>query len=143
MRLSADRYFMDIAILVSKRSTCVRRSVGCVVVNELNQIKATGYNGVPRSQPHCIDVPCSGASAASGTKLESCMAIHAEQNALIQCENVNAIHTIYSTTFPCITCAKMIANTSCKRIVYLDEYDHPEAIRILAAAGIKFERISN
>ena len=142
MRISKDQYFIEIAMLVGQRSTCARRKVGCVIVNEDSHIKATGYNGVPRNYSHCTDVPCSGA-AESGTKLESCLAIHAEQNALIQCENTSAIDTIYSTTFPCITCAKMIANTSCKRLVYLDNYNHPEAIKILEYAGIICERIKD
>ena len=71
---------------------------------------------------HCIETPCGGENHASGDGLNKCMATHAEQNALLQCSNIHDIHTIYVTTAPCITCAKLIANTSCKTVVYSEGY---------------------
>lgn len=144
-RDSKEQYFLKIAVLVATRSTCPRRMVGCVIVNEHGHIKATGYNGVPRNFPHCIDKPCGGQNAASSKGLTSCMATHAEQNALLQCNDVMDIHTIYVTTSPCITCSKLIANTSCKRVVYSEEYADTTGIDMLNKLGIEaiYERVDN
>jgi dCMP deaminase len=67
---------------------------------------------------------CSGAKAASGTNLDGCQAIHAEQNALLQTRDVYSIHTAYVTASPCMTCTKLLLNTSCQRIVFLEDYPH-------------------
>lgn len=136
-RESKDEYFLKIAKLVSTRSTCPRRSVGCVITNKYSHIKATGYNGVPRNFPHCTDKPCGGESQESSKGLSSCMATHAEQNALLQCDNVMDIETIYITTSPCITCAKLIANTSCKEVIYSEEYTDTSGIDMLKKLNIK------
>jgi dCMP deaminase len=74
--------------------------------------------------PNCNadDKPCMGASSPSGTDLHLCEAVHAEQNALMQCADVQKIDTIYVTVSPCIHCMKMIINTSCRRIVYNEIY---------------------
>jgi len=143
-RESKNQYFLKIAKLVASRSTCPRRSVGCVIVNKYFHIKATGYNGVPKSFKHCIDTPCGGQNQKSGEGLNSCMATHAEQNALLQCDNVMDIHTIYITTSPCITCAKLIANTGCKVVIYSDEYKDTTGIEMLKKLNIEtvYERIS-
>ena len=52
-----DEYFMEITHLVAKRSTCLRRQVGAVIVKDKN-ILATGYNGAPSGVAHCLDVGC-------------------------------------------------------------------------------------
>ena len=144
-RESKHQYFLKIARLVSTRSTCPRRSVGCVITNKFAHIKSTGYNGVPRNFPHCIDKPCGGESQESSKGLSSCMATHAEQNALLQCDNVMDIETIYTTTSPCITCAKLIANTSCKEVIYSEEYADTSGIDMLKKLNIKTtcDRIEN
>jgi len=136
-RESKHQYFLKIARLVSSRSTCPRRSVGCVITNKFGHIKSTGYNGVPRNFPHCTDKPCGGESQESSKGLSSCMATHAEQNALLQCDNVMDIETIYTTTSPCITCAKLIANTSCKEVIYSEEYADTSGIDMLKKLNIK------
>ena len=136
---------MKIAALVATRATCPRRAVGCVIVDKHYHIRSTGYNGVPKGFPHCIDTPCGAESSASGTNLFGCMATHAEQNALLQCGNTMEIHTLYCTTSPCSTCAKLIANTSCEVVVYSEEYSDTSGIQILNALGIKtiHERIQD
>lgn len=137
-RPDLDDYFIQMARLVSSRATCLRRAVGCVLVNDLGHVLATGYNGVPRGHAHCNEPcdqngkivhihACEGAKAASGTKLDSCHALHAEWNALLQCSDVQKIVTAYTTTQPCITCTKLFLNTSCERIIFADPYPHPEA----------------
>lgn len=127
MRPDKDTYFLRMAKLVATRTTCCRRAVGCVLVDRKGHVLATGYNGVAAGQAHCLDVPCSAATAPSGTNLDGCEAIHAEQNALLQCKDVHAIHTVYCTTEPCITCAKLLANTSAERVVFLEWYHGTQA----------------
>jgi len=134
-RISKDEYFSELARLVSRRSTCKRRSVGCVLVNHLGHILATGYNGVPRGHSHCIDSPCAGANLPSGTGLDTCEAIHAEQNALLQCKDVMEIHTAYVTAMPCMTCTKLLLNTGCQRIVYVEPYPHEAARQLWIKNG--------
>ena len=134
MRPSKDLYFARMAELVSTRATCMRRAVGCVLVNLRGHVLSTGYNGRPSGAPHCnhigdifdstkIPYACESAFAKSGDALNGCDAIHAEQNALLQCRDVYAIHTCYTTTSPCITCVKLLLNTSCTRIVYHTPYE--------------------
>lgn len=121
-RLTQDEYFMGVAHMLKQRSTCPRRQVGCVVLNSSYHIIATGYNGVPRRTPHCIDTPCQGAGFKSGEGLDKCQAIHAEANALMQTPDVMKIAMIYCTSKPCIQCLKMIMNTSCSELVYDEDY---------------------
>jgi len=84
-RLSWDDYFMEITRLVSKRSTCLRRHVGAVIVRN-KRILTTGYNGAPRGLPHCSETGClrDQLGIPSGQKQELCRGLHAEQNAIIQ-----------------------------------------------------------
>lgn len=147
---------MSMARLVATRATCIRRAVGCVLVNERRHVLATGYNGVASGLPHCnheevrrfhpapgapvevtthYDHACAGAFAPSGQSLDRCEAIHAEQNALLQCQDVFTIHTAYVTASPCVTCVKLLMNTSCRRIVFDEEYPHGEARTLWERAG--------
>lgn len=135
---------MDITHLVAKRSTCLRRQVGAVLVKD-KKILATGYNGAPSKLRHCIDIGClrEKMRIPSGERVELCRGLHAEQNAIIQA----AYHgvqikgaTIYSTTHPCIICSKMIINAGIERIVYEEGYSDPLAKRMLKESGIKIEK---
>lgn len=140
MREPIDYYFLRIAQITSTRGTCGRRQVGCVLVDSSRRVLATGYNGSPRGFPHCSrESPCPGLRCAPGTGLEKCIAIHAEQNALLQCRDVDAIHTCYSTASPCIHCTKLLLNTSTTRIVFLEEYPHPEARELWLSHPKKLE----
>lgn len=128
VRIDKPQYFMLIAQAVSLRATCARRSVGCVLVNESYHILSTGYNGVPSGMPHCIEIPCSGANLPSGTGLDLCESIHAEQNALLQCPDVMRIKECFTTTFPCIHCLKLLMNTSCETIYFMHDYKDTEIL---------------
>ena len=130
-------FFSRLAEICSTQSTCARRQVGCVLVNSHYHIVATGYNGVASGQPHCIDKPCSGAQYISGKGLDQCEAIHAEQNALIQCKNTQEIKFAFCTTFPCIHCIKMLMNTSCQIIYYQEKYSHKKAKKLWVSSGHK------
>lgn len=127
IRKSRDQVFLEMTEVLSQRSTCIRRQVGCILTNEDGHVLATGYNGPPSGWPHCIDDPCPGADSESGTDLELCEAIHAEQNALLQCVFTEEIYTAYCNFSPCVHCVKLLLNTACQRIVFREEYTHPEA----------------
>jgi dCMP deaminase len=89
----------------------------------MSHVIATGYNGPPRGFIHCTkEDPCGGAHLPSGTGLEACEAVHAEQNALLQCHVVDSIATCYVTVSPCVTCTKLLLNTGCRRIVFSEVY---------------------
>lgn len=126
MRPTLDEIYLAIASIWAERGTCARRKVGCVLVDRQGYILSTGYNGVASSLPHCIDMACKGASkkAGSNTSLYLCEAIHAEQNALLQCRNTQEIETCYTTCSPCVQCTKLLLQTSCKRVVFLEESSH-------------------
>ena len=137
-RLAPDTYFMEIAEVVSKRSTCERRQIGAVIVKG-KQIVSTGYNGAPAGHPHCHDVGCARENVPSGERSELCRAAHAEQNAInfaarygIPIEGA----TIYSTTYPCSWCAKSIVNAGLTRVVFRDDYPDPLAKEILSIIGV-------
>lgn len=121
-RPERDEYFLQIAQLAARRSTCLRRAVGCVLVDRFGHIVGTGYNGVPRQRPHCINDPCPGATSSSGEKLDLCEAVHAEINALLQCRDVEQIETIFVTCSPCVQCCKALMNTGATRLVFAEEY---------------------
>lgn len=137
MRPSIQEYFLDLAEVISRRSTCPRLKVGCIIVDKHNHILSTGYNGVAAGLPHCTEFPCPGAEIKPGMNTGTCEAIHAEQNALLQCSDVNKISAIYITHSPCKTCAKLILNTAAKRVVFThrSEGRHTEAIDLLEKAG--------
>jgi len=156
-RLTRDEWAIQLAQLTAKRSTCCRRAVGCVLLNSKGHVIATGYNGVAAGQPHCneaIQTPhnttvstyypnaCEDATAPSGANLDACQAIHAEQNAMLQCKNVYEIHTAYVTASPCITCTKLLLNTSCQRIVFVEEYPHGQAKDLWESTGREWFKMS-
>lgn len=130
MRSSTDKYFLDMLMLTERRATCPRRSVGAILTTLRGQVLSTGYNGPPRGFAHCTDSPCPGAFDAPGDT-RRCQAVHAEQNALLQCPNIDAIHTLYVTTTPCFTCAKMLLNTPLQRIVSWTKYIEDGAMDLL------------
>ena len=135
MRLNIDEYFLNMARLAALRSTCVRRQVGCILVDTDNHVVATGYNGVPKGFVHCLDQPCNGANAPSGTRLNECKAVHAEMNALLQLKSTDEL-TAYLTVTPCFNCSKILANSNVKRIVAPTWYPQDNVQEILEEANI-------
>lgn len=138
-QLQKDVVFLHIAKVLGSLSTCPRREVGCVIVDETNKIIASGYNGTPKGLAHCTNKPCGAQSFSSGQGLATCMAIHAEQNALMQVTDMTKIHTVYTSTHPCEHCLKMLMNTSVKRIVYAEPYDVNPLL--VSVSGIEFIHI--
>ena len=95
-----DEYFLSIAVLVSKRSTCIRRGVGAVLVKD-KRILATGYNGAPQGIVHCDKAGCirEKLNVPSGQRHELCRGLHAEQNALLQA----ALHGVSAVSYTHLT----------------------------------------
>lgn len=139
-----DEYFMEITRLVARRSSCLRRQVGAVLVKDKN-ILASGYNGVPTGITHCAETGCLRAklNVPSGERHELCRGLHAEQNAIIQAAkhgtNIDGA-TLYSTTMPCIICAKMIINAGIKRVVYEEGYADQLSMEMVAESGLMVEK---
>lgn len=118
-RRSWDDYFLTLAAAAATRSTCTRRVVGAVLVQQ-RRVRATGYNGPPSGYGHCDAGHCPRASTASAMSLgyDNCVAIHAEANALLFADLADRDHaTIYTTAAPCFSCAKLIANSGVAEVV--------------------------
>ncbi len=145
IRPTWDEYFLEMADLASKRATCLRRRVGALLVKE-KRILATGYNGAPSGLAHCSETGClrEQLKVPSGQRHELCRGLHGEQNALIQA-SVHGVSvkgsTLYSTTQPCIICAKMLINAGIREIVISNGYPDEMAMNFLKEAGIKVRTI--
>lgn len=129
-----DEYFLNIAREVGRRATCLRRRYGAIIVKD-KIIVSTGYNGAPRGETNCID---SGIcererlKVPKGERYELCVAVHAEQNAIINADPEKLIgSTIYivgvncadgsnASGEPCKLCRRMIINARIAKVVYLD-----------------------
>lgn len=141
MRPSWDEYFMEIVNVVKKRSTCLRRQVGALIVKD-KRILSAGYNGAPTGLKHCDEVGCTREklNIPSGQRHELCRGLHAEQNAIVHAANSGVSikgGTIYVTAQPCVLCAKMIINAGIKRIVFGGGYPDELAMELLNEAGIE------
>lgn len=140
MRPSWDEYYMEMAEVVKKRSTCLRRQVGAVIVKD-KRLLSSGYNGAPSGIIHCEVTGClrEKLNVPSGERHELCRGLHAEQNAIIQA----ALHgasikggTIYVTHKPCIICTKMMINAGIQELVYKGDYPDEFSEQMLVEAGI-------
>lgn len=164
-RPTKDEFMMALAKVASMRTTCIKRAVGCVLADEAGHVLAIGYNGVAAGMPHCNDVvlrdnpafyredadrydlmhikehphACIGHDLPSGQ--DSCEAVHAEQNAILQCKEPGRIHTAYVTTSPCKPCVKLLMNTGCERIVFLEEHTDPWPKEQWLKLGRRWERL--
>ena len=131
-RIDKDTYYINIAKAVSKRSTCLRRQYGAVIVKN-DEIIATGYNGAPRGFENCCDVGKCWREAHNiphGEQYEKCVAVHAEQNAIISAPRDKMIgSTLYLygeengvsiNAEPCLICRRMITNAGIADIVACD-----------------------
>ncbi len=144
-RPSWEQYFMDIVEIVSRRSTCLRRKVGAILVRD-KRILATGYNGAPTGLRHCLERGClrDELRIPSGERHELCRGLHAEQNAIIQA----ALHgvsvrgaVLYCTNHPCIICSKMIVNSGITGIVFREGYSDRLSEEILREAAIPVRKL--
>ena len=132
-RPSKDEYYLGIADQVLRRSTCIRRNYGAVLVKN-DEIVATGYNGSPRGEDNCCDTGyCEREKqgVAKGERYELCCAIHAEDNAITSAGRDKAFGSTlyivgrehntgaYANPCPCMMCRRKIVNAGIKRVVGL------------------------
>ena len=137
MRLSWDNYFMEMSNSAAKRSTCVRRQVGAVAINDKHRIIATGYNGTPEGQEHCTPETClrNVMHIKSGDRPEVTRAVHAEQNIVAQAGDDLRDATVYCTTRPCVSCFKSLIASGVKRIVWKQDYADSISEKLMAEWG--------
>ncbi|QBO37003.1 ComE operon protein 2 [Periweissella cryptocerci] len=137
-RIPWDEYFMLQAVALSSRSTCNRLSVGAVLVRDRRLI-ASGYNGAVEGDAHCFDV---GDLMVDGHCIR---AIHAEQNALLQCAKYGIAADgaeVYVTDFPCVNCTKMLLQAGIKKINYLRNYNNDEfAQHLIDLKGVELNQV--
>ncbi len=149
-RPSWDEYFMKLAEVIKKRSNCLRKPYGALIVKN-NRIINTGYNGTPHGVKNCDEGGCVRCAKRDRGEIktheyqESCICIHAEQNAIIQAAYLGVSTkggTMYSTISPCSSCAKLIINAGIIRYVFEEQHHDGEGINLLRKAGIKTEHIN-
>lgn len=138
---------MMLASVVKSRADCLRRQVGAIIVKDF-RIISTGYNGTPHKIKNCSQGGCRRCQRRDKGEIdwyeyeESCVCIHAEQNAIIQAAyqgiSTNG-GTFYSTTNPCSSCAKMLINAGIIRVVCKMEHHDKEGVELLRQAGIIIE----
>lgn len=136
-RPTKDEYYLGIAEAVLKRSTCLRRNYGAVLVKD-DEIVATGYNGSVRGEANCCDVGYCEREAQGvpkGERYELCCAIHAEDNAItsagrhkasgatLYIVGKNTADGTYASPAPCMMCRRKIVNAGIKRVVGLFDRD--------------------
>lgn len=121
---SDDSFFMEVARLVAKKSQCVKRKVGTLVVKN-KRILAMGFDDTPRHILHCKENGCLVCNDAMSPSPHLCLCSHAEENAIIQAayHGINAQEaTLYTTESPCLACTKMLINAGIKEIIFNQEY---------------------
>lgn len=143
-RPSYDEYFMEMAHVVAKRSTCLRRKVGAILVKE-KHILSTGYNGAPKGLRHCCETGClrENMNIPSGERHELCRGLHAEQNAIIQAAVFGTSikgSVLYCTNTPCVVCVKMLINAGVTEIIYAGEYPDNLAKVMMDESHLKIKR---
>ncbi len=140
-----DSYFMEIARIISKRSTCKRRNVGALIVRD-KRILSTGYNGAPMGLAHCTDGEClrEKLKVAPGERHELCRGLHAEQNAIVQAAyhgaSINGAQ-LYTTHLPCSICIKMVINAGISKVFYIDGYPDELAAEIMKESEMVIRKV--
>ncbi|EGN93125.1 hypothetical protein SERLA73DRAFT_64605 [Serpula lacrymans var. lacrymans S7.3] len=144
LRPAWDTYFMTLADLASRRSNCMKRRVGAILVRD-NRIVATGYNGTPRGLTNCNEggcASCNKKNPSDGFSLE-CLCLHAEENALLEAgrERVGCNAILYCNTCPCLRCTIKIIQSDVKTVVYNLSYKVDEAsAKLFREAGVELRR---
>lgn len=138
-----DEYFLEIARVISKRSTCLRRLYGALIVRD-RVIISTGFNGSARGEANCVDTgKCvrQELNVPKGERYELCVAVHAEQNAIINGDpmmmkgasiyiaGLNADGS-YASGEPCLMCRRMIKNAMIAEVKFVDSTGKIKALRV-------------
>ncbi|KAF9961473.1 Deoxycytidine monophosphate (dCMP) deaminase [Mortierella alpina] len=144
LRPSWDSYFMYLANLAARRSNCMKRRVGCVLVRD-KRVIATGYNGTPKNLTNCNNGGCSRCNQATpcGRGLDRCLCMHAEENALLEAgrERIGSGSTIYCNTCPCLGCAIKIVQVGISQVVYSESYGMDDlTAEVFRNAGVELRQ---
>ncbi|KAF8464400.1 cytidine deaminase-like protein [Kalaharituber pfeilii] len=144
LRPTWDAYFMRLASLAAQRSNCMKRRVGCVIVQE-KRVISTGYNGAPRGLLNCNEGGCKRCNHGDGTglSLSMCLCLHAEENALLEAgrERIRDGSILYCDTCPCLTCSIKIVQVGISEVVYSQGYSmDKETARVLSEGGVKLRQ---
>jgi dCMP deaminase len=141
-RPSLDDVYLRMLDILARRSTCARRQVAAILVDQFGRYVGSGYNGVPIGFPHCTDLPCEGSNDPHGDN-RNCMAVHAEQNAIMNSFGPDAVDTVYCSCTPCFECAKLLANLrNLKRVVVNEPYADKRGLLVFQLRGIQVEDAS-
>jgi dCMP deaminase len=134
---------------IAKWSSCLRRSVGCIITNKYYEILSTGYNGAISGLKSCKERGVcyrEQNNIPSGKETERCYGVHAEQNALLQCTK-NGKSTrdaiLFCTHQPCACCLRMIGNSGIKRVYYLENYPDEFSSSLINQINQTSENLSN
>jgi dCMP deaminase len=148
-RPSWEQYFSSIALLTGERSNCIRRKVGCIIVKD-NRILSLGYNGTPRGMKNCFEGGCKRCVehhnnlTSSGQSLDTCLCLHAEENAMLYL-SINDMEgsIMYVSIMPCLSCAKKIIQCGIKKVIYVENYSETDifTINILEESDIEIVKI--
>jgi len=141
-RPDKTKYFLDIALSVAARSTCLRRKFGAVIVNG-NIIVGTGYNGNAKDVINCYEVGCikDMKGLPSNRAYDLCLAVHAEENAIINSSRNDRIGATlymaalnadgkYTRADPCQRCKRKIINSEIRAVILLNEEGQPVRIDV-------------
>jgi dCMP deaminase len=148
LRPSWDSYFMALASLAARRCNCMKRAVGCVLVDSKRRVISTGYNGTPRNLRNCMDggcPRCNSGDISSGVSLATCLCLHAEENALLEAgrERIREGSVLYCNTCPCLTCSIKIVQVGISEVVYNQGYSMDgETARVFLSGGVKLRQFS-
>lgn len=147
LRPSWDSYFMALASLAAQRCNCMKRAVGCVLVDARHHVVSTGYNGTPRHLLNCGEGGCPRCNAGegSGASLSTCLCLHAEENALLEAgrERIRDGSVLYCNTCPCLTCSIKIVQVGISEVVYNQGYSmDTDTAQIFRNAGVKLRQFS-
>jgi dCMP deaminase len=140
LRPGWDTYFIRLSELASTRSNCMKRPTGAIIVRR-NRIVATGYSGTPYGTTNCCEGGCEvcNSEAREGTMLDLCTCVHAEANAILHAGRAHCLGgTLYSSTFPCLLCSKIVIQSGISRVVYHKPYEGSEiGQQMMGQAGIE------
>ena len=144
-RISKENYYLDIAMTVAERGTCLRRKFGAIIVKN-DVIISTGYNGAPRGRKNCCDLQfCQRESLGipRGERYEMCRSVHAEQNAIIAAPREQMLGaTLYMACVSptngelvagcncCMMCKRVILNAGIETVVVRDTKTEYRTIRV-------------
>jgi dCMP deaminase len=135
-RLSWDNYLISLAVLATKRSSCDRLQVGCIIVKN-KRVISTGYNGFLEGSPHVSRV----------VNNHEQFTIHAEQNAICYAakEGVSLRDSVvYITHYPCINCFKLLIAAGVTEVKYLEDYKNdPLVVEMAIENSIRLIKINN